>query len=52
MFSHEQQKLIYNAIRYYQINRVAHNSKEYGICDDILNNLFDKVYTQTKEQQR
>jgi hypothetical protein len=52
MFNYEQKKLIYNSVKYYQMHCVAHNSKEYGICDDILNNLFDKVYTQNKEQQQ
>jgi hypothetical protein len=36
-------KLIYNAVRYYQTNRVGLNSQDYVICDDILNNLFKDV---------
>jgi hypothetical protein len=36
-------KLIYNAVRYYQINRIGLNSQDYVICDDILNNLFKNV---------
>ena len=43
-FTTEQLKLIYNAIRYYQINRVPLNSKAYDDCDQILNHLFEDVH--------
>jgi hypothetical protein len=46
----EQKKVVYNAVRYWQMNRVALDGKEYKICDEILTDLFDYVYTQTKEQ--
>ncbi len=39
-FTLEQRKIIYNAVRYFQMNRVALNGKDYKICDEILNNLF------------
>jgi len=42
-FTLEQQKIIYNAVRYYQMNRVPHAGKDYQLCDDILNGLFPKV---------
>jgi hypothetical protein len=42
-FTLEQQKIIYNAVRYYQMNRVPHTGKDYSVCDDILNGLFPKV---------
>ena len=42
-FTLEQQKLIYNAVRYYQMNRVPLNSSHYRVCDDILNGLFSEV---------
>ena len=42
-FTLEQQKIIYNAVRYYQMNRVPHAGKDYSVCDDILNSLFPKV---------
>jgi hypothetical protein len=42
-FTLEQKKLIYSAVRYYQMNRVPHAGKEYGVCDDILNGMFDDV---------
>jgi hypothetical protein len=39
----EQQKIIYNAVRYYQMNRVPPNSGQYSVCDEILNGLFKEV---------
>ena len=42
-FTLEQQKIIYNAVRYYQINRVPLNSNHYQVCDEILNDLFKEV---------
>ena len=42
-FTLEQQKIIYNAVRYYQMNRVPHAGKDYSVCDDILNGLFKEV---------
>lgn len=46
-FTLEQKKIIFNAVRYYQMNRVPLNGKDYGICDEILENLF----TETKLPQ-
>ena len=42
-FTLEQQKIIYNAVRYYQMNRVPLNSNQYSVCDEILNGLFKEV---------
>ena len=42
-FTLEQRKIIYNAVRYYQMNRVPHAGQEYGVCDEILTNLFKEV---------
>jgi hypothetical protein len=42
-FTLEQQQIIYNAVRYYQMNRVPHAGKEYSVCDDILNRMFKGV---------
>jgi hypothetical protein len=42
-FTLEQKKIIYNAVRYYQMNRVPHAGKEYSACDEILNDLFKEV---------
>jgi hypothetical protein len=42
-FTEDQLKLIYNAVRYYQINGIPLNSKYYQQCDEILNGLFKTV---------
>jgi hypothetical protein len=42
-FTLEQQKMIYNAVRYWQMNRVPMNSNHYKTCDEILNGLFSEV---------
>ena len=49
-YTTEQKKIIFNAVRYYQMNRTPLNSKEYELCSDILNHLFTDVYTQQQEQ--
>ena len=42
-YTKEEKKLIYDAVRYYQMNAVPLNSKDYQICDSILNELFSEV---------
>ena len=42
-FNVEQKKIIYNAVRYYQINKVILDSTQYKECDTILNELFPTV---------
>jgi hypothetical protein len=42
-FTTEQKKVIYNAVRQYQSNRVTLNSSQYHLCDEILNGLFEEV---------
>lgn len=49
-FTQEQYKLIYNSVRRYQYDRTVLNSTEYHDCSEILDKLFDKVYTQRQEQ--
>jgi hypothetical protein len=49
-FTDEQYKLIYNAVRRYQIEKTILNSEEYNECDVILTDLFPYVYTQQQEQ--
>lgn len=49
-FTHEQYKLIYTAVRRYQYDKTVLNSKEYHICGEVLDELFDSVYTQRIEQ--
>jgi hypothetical protein len=49
-FTQQQYKLIYNSVRRYQIEKTVLNSSEYQQCNDILDELFDTVYTQQVEQ--
>ncbi len=49
-FTPEQYRLIYTAVRRYQIEKTLHDGKEYKECSEILDELFDLVYTQRQEQ--
>ena len=49
-FTPEQYKLIYTAVRRYQLEKTSLNGKEYQDCNEILDELFDTVYTQKVEQ--
>jgi DNA-binding ferritin-like protein (Dps family) len=49
-FTPEQYKLIYNSVRRYQYDKTVLNSQEYHTCSEILDELFDTVYTQQREQ--
>lgn len=49
-FTSEQYKLIYTAVRRYQIEKCGHDSKEYWECSAVLDELFNIVYTQKVEQ--
>lgn len=42
-FNLEQKKIIFNAIRYYQMHRVPLNGVAYELCDSILNSIFSEV---------
>ena len=44
-FTIEHKKIIYNAVRLYQMNNVGFTSKQYKLCDEILTNLFGEVKT-------
>ena len=46
----DQWKLIHTAIRRYQIDKCVNDSPEYWECSAILDELFDLVYTQKREQ--
>lgn len=46
----EEKKIIFNAVRHWQIHKTALDGKEYNLCNQILNRWFDDVYTQQKEQ--
>jgi hypothetical protein len=39
----EHKKIIYDAVRQYQMNSVSLSSKKYQLCDEILNNFFGDV---------
>ena len=49
-FTPEQYKLIYLAVRRYQLDKTSLNGHEYQECNEILDQLFDSVYTQRVEQ--
>ena len=49
-FTPEQYKLIFTAVRRYQFEKTILDSKEYHECGEILDKLFDTVYTQRQEQ--
>jgi hypothetical protein len=49
-FTQEQYKLIYTAVRRHQIEKTVLNSPEYQECSEILDEMFDTVYTQRVEQ--
>ena len=49
-FTSEQYKLIYTAVRRYQLEKTALNGQEYQDCNEILDEIFDLVYTQKREQ--
>jgi hypothetical protein len=42
-YTQQEKKLIYDAVRYYQMNAIPLNSKSYQLCDSILNELFTEV---------
>ena len=46
----DQLYLIYNAVRRYQFEKTVLDSRDYWECSEILDTLFDDVYTQRKEQ--
>jgi hypothetical protein len=51
-FTPEEYKIIHQAVRYYQINDVTFNGKDYENCSSVLDKIFPLVYTQRKEQPR
>jgi len=48
-YTNEQYRLMYNAVRRYQYEKTALESSEYWNCAEILDSLFDLVYTQQQE---
>lgn len=49
-FNQAEIKLIYDAVRRYQIEKTVLESTDYWRCSEILDELFDLVYTQSREQ--
>lgn len=49
-FTHYQLRLIFHAVRRYQLEKTALDSKDYWECSEMLDELFDLVYAQTREQ--
>jgi hypothetical protein len=49
-FTPEQYKLIFTAVRRYQIDKTLHNTTEYQECNAVLDALFPYAYTQRQEQ--
>jgi hypothetical protein len=49
-FTQKQYELIFAAVRRWQIEKTILNSSEYQECSEILDELFDTVYTQRVEQ--
>lgn len=45
-----QKRVIYNAVRYWQMNRTVIDGVDYNTCSEVLDKLFPEVYTQRKEQ--
>ena len=41
--SKEHKKVIYDAVRQYQMKSVSLSSRKYQLCDEILNNFFAEV---------
>ena len=49
-FTQKQYELIFTAVRRYQIEKTPLNSLEYQQCNEVLDELFNTVYTQRVEQ--
>ncbi len=49
-FNHAELRLIYDAVRRYQQEKTIIDSNEYWRCSDILDEMFDVVYTQVRER--
>jgi hypothetical protein len=46
----DEARIVYKAVREYQIKRVHEDSDDYALCDGLLATLEPYVYTQRKEQ--
>lgn len=48
--SKEEMRLVYDAVRHWQMNKTAVSTRDYKTCSDLLDKLFLDVYTQRLEQ--
>lgn len=48
--THEERKLIYNAVKYWQMHKTSFKGKDHQICENLLSRWFNDVYTQKQEQ--
>lgn len=48
-FDPEEKKIIFHAVKYWQMNKASFEGKEYKICEKILSNWFEN--TQKKDEQ-
>ena len=46
-FRHDQWKLIFTAVRRYQIDKCLHDSADYWECSVVLDELFQYAYTES-----
>ena len=49
-FNQEQCRIIYEAIRYYQIHGIPFSAENQKLCNEIMDMTFNSCYTQRKEQ--
>jgi hypothetical protein len=47
-FDQESTKLLFRAVRYYQMNGVVLSSPEYRKCDALLTKLFDDAFPELR----
>ena len=46
----DEARIVYRAVRDYQLKRVHEDSEDWGLCDGLLEALKPYVYTQRQEQ--
>lgn len=49
-FTQEECKVIYFAVKHYQVHGASFNGPEQKICNDILTKTSTSLYTQRREQ--
>jgi len=49
-FDQESAKLLFRAVRFYQINGTVTDSPEYRKCDGILQRLFDDAFPEARRK--